>query len=147
MRKNNRNIGIITLLKLALVIVVGYTYYYFTVVLYPDIPDDVRGYKKCLEVYNNEFKGTIVKNWNSTRGGYFTKISNGAFFRWRCSENVRRLILYEDSAGIWELLEVGDSIYKPAGTFDAYVYKRAYPDSVILLECDFDCKTKLRDSI
>lgn len=82
--------------------------------------------KICLENKKTTCKGIIVKSWYS-RGEYMSKLENSSIYEWKCSK------------GINEIIEKGDSIYKPSGTFDTYIYKNANPDSVIFVECDFDC--------
>ena len=72
------------------------------------------------------YSGVIIKNFWS-RGSFGSQLNSGNLFQWRCKSKVRNVI------------EVGDSIYKPSGTFDTYIYKKANPDSVILIKCDFDC--------
>ncbi|MBN2611580.1 MAG: hypothetical protein JXB00_08495 [Bacteroidales bacterium] len=80
----------------------------------------------CLQRRETEFKGVVLENiWS--RGSFISKLNNGNLYRWWCKSKVR------------DIIEVGDSIYKPSGTFDTYIYKNANPDSVIFVECDFDC--------
>lgn len=81
---------------------------------------------KCLERKKTEIKGVVLEN-NYSRGSYHSELSNGLLLKWYCKSKVM------------DILEVGDSIYKPQGTFNTYIYKKANPDSVIYIECDFDC--------
>lgn len=80
----------------------------------------------CIKDKSAICSGTIVKNYYS-RGSFMSKLKNDNIFKWRCKDKVK------------DILEVGDSIYKPSGTFDTYIFKQANPDSVIFIECDFDC--------
>jgi hypothetical protein len=80
----------------------------------------------CLENKRTTYEGIIVMSWYS-KGEYMSKLKNGSIFEWRCSKRIN------------EIIENGDSIFKPSGTFNTYIYKRANPDSVIFIECDFDC--------
>lgn len=58
---------------------------------------------------------------------FYSRINDNRDYMWRCKNRVK------------DIIEIGDSIYKPSGTFDTYIYKNANPDSVIFIECDFDC--------
>lgn len=80
----------------------------------------------CLKDKKSVFSGTVIElKWS--RGTYLAKLDNGNFIEWWCKSKVR------------DVVGVGDSIYKPSGTFDTYIFKNANPDSVIFIECDFDC--------
>jgi hypothetical protein len=72
------------------------------------------------------FKGTIVSQEYDK--GVVNILNTGHSFQ-----------LLEKDCLSSELLQIGDSIYKPSGTFALYVYKRAVLDSVIFIPCDFDC--------
>ena len=41
-------------------------------------------------------------------------------------------------------IKIGDSIYKPANTFDIYIFKQSNPDSVMFVGWDFDCNDHLK---
>jgi hypothetical protein len=80
----------------------------------------------CYRVMRSCYQGKIIKIWYGNGGEYYdleTKIT----FNPRCQEYFENSVM------------VGDSIYKPKGTWSFYIYKQANPDSVILIKCDFDC--------
>ncbi len=80
----------------------------------------------CLKDKENTHSGIVVKNtWS--RGTFISELKNGQLHEWWCKSKVK------------DLIEAGDSIYKPSGTFDTYIFKQANLDSMILIECDFDC--------
>ncbi len=82
--------------------------------------------ENCEKQKEKLCSGIVIENqWS--RGSFLSVFKDKTVFKWRCKSKVR------------DIIEVGDSIYKPAGTFDAYIYKKANPDSVIFIECDFDC--------
>jgi hypothetical protein len=108
--------------------------YYF---LFKETDNSKEITEKCFNQRDSIFYGIIAQKEFSKRVYYVTK-DEKLFFP-RCRE-----IKIE--------LEVGDSIYKPANTFDLYVYKQANSDSVVFVECDFDCdiylkNKKMKDSI
>lgn len=80
----------------------------------------------CLIDKQSDYKGIISKTYVS-RGDLISLLDNRIKFMWWCKSKVR------------DIIEVGDSIHKPSGTFDTYIYKNASPDSVIFVKCDFDC--------
>jgi hypothetical protein len=90
------------------------------------VPTSEHNKSICIQRRETEFKGVVQENMWS-RGSFISKLNNNKLYRWWCKSKVR------------DIIEVGDSIYKPSGSFDTYIYKRANPDSVIFIECDFDC--------
>ncbi len=82
--------------------------------------------RKIVRNKKNQFSGVVIEN-KLSRGVFTSIFKDKTSFVWNCKSKVR------------DIIEVGDSIYKPAGTFNTYIYKKANPDSVIFIECDFDC--------
>jgi hypothetical protein len=146
MQGNNKYSGIITILKIVGVIAGLYISFIFIRKSDPNINAYEHNYKICLKDYASEYSGVIIKNFFS-RGTYMSQLSNNKIFVCYCRDKMFKMYYKGDSLIEWELLEVGDSIYKPAGTFNAYIYKQANPDSVIFIECDYDCEINLRGQI
>lgn len=78
----------------------------------------------CITEKKKLLRGVIVREYYSRRVIFV--LNDSSLFAPQCLRIVRRL-------------SIGDSIYKPSGTFDCYIYKKANPDSVFFLKCDFDC--------
>jgi hypothetical protein len=71
------------------------------------------------------YYGKVLRKSYGNHGEFY--ILNTKWFTPRCQDKVK------------EKVAVGDSIYKPENTWSFYIYKQAHPDSVIFIECDFDC--------
>lgn len=113
--------------KIICIIVSVFVIYYFW---YKETDKSKVITERCFNQRDSVFYGIITQKEFSKRVYYVTK--EGKFFFPRCRE-----IKIE--------LEVGDSIYKPANTFNLYIYKKANPDSVVFIECDFDCEIYLKN--
>jgi hypothetical protein len=87
--------------------------------------------RRCFREMNSIYKGVVTKKWYSISGNFYNLSTKKTFFP-RCQD------IFSD-----KLIETGDSLYKPKGTFNFYIYKNTNPDSVIFIECDFDCKSYL----
>ncbi|NPA67307.1 MAG: hypothetical protein GXO50_01730, partial [Chlorobi bacterium] len=99
----NKNIGIITLLKIFAVIAGIYLFYYWDVVFNPDISPYEHNYNICMKDYNAEYKGVIIKNFMGARGGCYSKLLDGSIYTWYYSVNVIKSIRYKDTVEEWEL--------------------------------------------
>lgn len=67
-------------------------------------------------------------------------------FRWYYPVNVIKSLRYKDSVEEWEMISIGDSLYKPPNTFNTYICKHANSDSMIILEHDYNCDIYLQNS-
>lgn len=143
---NEKYSGIIGMLKFVGVIVDIYIAIVFVRKFDPNITAYEHNYKNCIKNYNSEYSGIILKNFFS-RGTYMSLLSNEEIFKYYCRDKVFKRYYDGDSLIRWELLSIGDSIYKPAKTFNFYVYKKANPDSVIFIECQYDCVINLRGQV
>jgi hypothetical protein len=85
---------------------------------------DVTNKQHCIDEKIKIYNGVIVDKFQS-RGTVYV-LSDGSHFSTQCAEKKNRM-------------NVGDSLYKPSNTFDYYIYKKANPDSVVFVKCDFDC--------
>lgn len=101
-------------------------YYWYSETMKDQRPASLKNKEICIEHKNRVYSGVILNNYTS-RGTLISLLNNKDKFGWYCKSKVR------------DIIEVGDSIYKPSGTFDTYIFKQANPDSVIFIECDFDC--------
>ena len=91
-------------------------------------PADVRAYRQCKAHKSKVLQGVVV-----SRAGLCFRLND---------RNRTVFCLYDCRAQL-QLINIGDSIYKPANTFDMYIFRQANPDSVIFVRCDFDCRTHL----
>jgi hypothetical protein len=87
--------------------------------------------RRCYRELGIRYYGKVL-SISYGNHGYFYILDNKQFLlrQWftpKCQEQIKRKV------------EIGDSIYKPKGTWDFYIYKKANPDSVIFIDCDFDC--------
>lgn len=73
-----------------------------------------------MKIYN----GVVINKFQS-RGTIYI-LRDGSHFSTQCAEGKNRI-------------SIGDSLYKPSGTFDYFIYKSANPDSVFFVNCNFDC--------
>lgn len=106
--------------------ILSFVYFGYKAMIKIQKPISQTNKESCLKQKNKEYKGVIIENtWS--RGSLISVFEDKSLFKWRCKSKVR------------DIIEVGDSIYKPSGTFDTYIYKNSNPDSVIFVECDFDC--------
>jgi hypothetical protein len=76
--------------------------------------------------------GKIYAGKITNKNGLCYDLNNRESFCCRCKQQIL-------------LIEIGDSIYKPSNTFDMYIYKKANPDSVVFVECNFDCNIYKED--
>lgn len=88
---------------------------------------EVRAYRQCSAHKASVFQGIVI-----SRSGTCIRLNNGS-----------RLCLHHRCWNQDRSINIGDSIYKPANTFDMYIFRQADPDSVIFVRCDFDCRTHL----
>ncbi|HUX53479.1 MAG TPA: hypothetical protein VMV56_03620 [Williamwhitmania sp.] len=80
----------------------------------------------CAKKKEKTYNGVIVRLYYS--GGPVYVLKDSTLFSTLCAERNNRI-------------HIGDSIYKPSGTFSYYIYRKANPDSVIFVKCDFDCNS------
>jgi len=78
----------------------------------------------CITQKNKVFNGVVIRSYYSKRLIFVLQDSN--IYAPQCLRITREI-------------EIGDSIYKPSGTFSCNIYKKANPDSVVFVECEFDC--------
>ena len=105
------------------VLVVGFfAYLVITLIWFP--PNLAENY--CHRRYDTVYKGVIIRIGGGNSGDTF-RLRDGKIFLPKCQELIQGKV------------EVGDSLYKPKNSFDMYIYKKANPDSVIYIPCDFDC--------
>ncbi len=96
-------------------------------VLHVDKPTEnykISNKRYCITEKKKLLRGVIVREYYS-RGVIFV-LNDSSLFVPQCLRIVRRL-------------SIGDSIYKPSGTFDCYIYKSADPDSMVFIKCNLDC--------
>lgn len=115
---NFREISFISMVIICLFIV-----YIIYDTLNPIPPSNYRLREACLKYQNSIYNGSVIRR--SYEKHFYYHLTDSSFFRLYCLGD--------------QHIEIGDSIYKPSGTFDVFVYKKANPDSVVLIECDFDC--------
>ena len=80
----------------------------------------------CKELYNDKYQGKVIEK--SYGRGWNYRLDNRTIF-----------ITYSPCNHADSLIEVSDSIYKPANSFDLYLYKKSNKDSLIYLPCSFSC--------
>jgi hypothetical protein len=97
--------------------------YIIKIILFP--PGDLSK-RYCYSDKKVVYKGVITKIWSGNSGRVLDLNTRQTFLP-RCQELIRNKV------------EVGDSLYKPKGTFDIYIYKKANPDSVVYIPCARDC--------
>ncbi len=144
--EKNKYSGLLTILKIVGVLAGFYFAFLFIKKSDPNITVFEQSFNVCLKNYNSEYSGTIIKNFFS-RGTYMSQLSNNKIFVCYCRDKVFKRYYDGDSLIRWELLSIGDSIYKPAKTFDFYLYKNANPDSIVFIECNYDCEVRLRGQV
>lgn len=84
---------------------------------------------ECEIIYKTRIEGIVKDNFRN-QDGMLTLLKNNEIVYWYCNSN-----------NITDNLSAGDSIYKPSKTFSTYVFKKANPDSALLIVCEFDCNT------
>jgi len=109
------------LLSLIIVAVFICVFYYFSK---PKDDYHIANNRHCKLEKSKIYAGVIVREYNSKGPVYV--LTNGRIFSTFCAEQDKKL-------------QIGDSVYKPTGTFSYYIFKGANPDSVVFVECDFDC--------
>ena len=90
----------------------------------PTENSNISNKRYCISEKNKLLKGIVVREYYSRR--LIFVLNDSSLFAPQCTR-------------INSKLSIGDSIYKPSGVFDCYIYKKANPDSVIFVKCDFDC--------
>ena len=104
----------------------AFIYFAYTALIRTQKPTWQTNKESCLLQKETAYASKVTENiWS--RGSFISRLDNKELFKWRCKSKVK------------DIIEVGDSIYKPSGTFDTYIFKQANPDSMIFIKCDFDC--------
>jgi hypothetical protein len=91
-------------------------------------------YSICKNFYKQQFKGVI----NDISEGNLRK----PIYILESNEWFTPFPFYNKIEGI---IEIGDSIYKPSGTFKLYIYKSSNSDSVIFLSREYYCDSLVED--
>ena len=91
----------------------------------------MRAYRQCKDFKTRVIQGVVIY-----RSGICIRLCDG-----------NRLCLRQRCWNQDRAINIGDSIYKPANTFDMYIFRQANPDSVIFVRCDFDCRDHLINRI
>ena len=86
--------------------------------------DETRLIRECKEHKARMFQGVVISIHNCIM---LSDSSQLCLRRWCPNQS-------------WAI-NIGDSIYKPANTFDMYIFRRANPDSVIFIRCSFCCRS------
>jgi hypothetical protein len=94
--------------------------------------------KRCYRELETCYSGKVLEKSHGNHGEFYILSTKRSFTRrqWftpKCQGQIERKIT------------IGDSIYKPKGTWNFYIYKQSNPDSVIFIECNFDCNIYKED--
>jgi len=108
-------------------------------------------YNNCKEEYSRVITNKISNVYYGGRLPVIVELCSGEELIWKC--NYADFVIYrsdlENYSGksfLDKLMGKNnkkyfriDSLYKPANSFDFFIFLNSHPDSLIVLNCDFKC--------
>ena len=124
--------------------VIGFIIIYFK--LKPNTKEEIL--ENCNEYYARQINNKICNAYFG-RASIIIELCDGENITWRCEKikfieyrnNLKSLYNNKDLIKPFKRI---DSLYKPKESFDFNIYINSNPDSLIQLNCDYDCNQILK---